>query len=49
MDSTGLQLMLSTRERALEAGRRLQLRRGPDAVQRVFEITALADRFEFVD
>jgi anti-sigma B factor antagonist len=49
IDSTGLRLMLSTRQRALEAERRLLLRRGPDAVQRVFEVTALADRFEFVD
>lgn len=49
MDSTGLRLMLETRQRALQAGRRLLLRRGPDAVQRVFEITALAALFEFVD
>jgi anti-anti-sigma factor len=49
MDSTGLRLMLSARERALAARRRLLLRRGPRAVQRVFEITALAPLFEFVD
>ncbi|MGN6187414.1 MAG: STAS domain-containing protein [Conexibacter sp.] len=49
MDSTGLRLMLTTRERALHAGRRLVLRRGPDAVQRVFEVTALDRFFEFVD
>ncbi len=49
MDSTGLRLMLSTRQRALEAGRRLLLRRGSYAVQRVFEVTALAPLFEFVD
>ena len=49
MDSTGLRLLLSARQRALEAGRRLLLRRGPDAVQRVFEVTALAPLFEFVD
>lgn len=49
MDSTGLRLMLSTRQRALRAGRRLLLRRGPDAVQRVFEVTALGTLFEFVD
>jgi anti-anti-sigma factor len=49
MDSTGLRLMLTTRERALAAGRRLLVRRGPDAVQRVFEITALAPLFEFID
>jgi len=49
MDSTGLRLMLTTRERALAAGRRLLVRRGPNAVQRVFEITALAPLFEFID
>ena len=49
MDSTGLRLMLTTRQRALAAGRRLLLRRGPNAVHRVFEITALAPLFEFVD
>jgi len=49
MDSTGLRLMLSARGRALEAGRRLLMRRGPSAVQRVFEVTALESLFEFVD
>src|SRR5690349_19337500 len=49
MDSTGLRVMLSTRERAVAAGRRLRLRRGPYGVQRVFEITALEQLFEFVD
>jgi anti-anti-sigma factor len=48
MDSTGLRLMLQTRERALAVDRRLLVRRGPDAVQRVFEVTALAPLFEFV-
>lgn len=48
MDSTGLRLLLRTREWARDAGCRLQLRRGPDAVQRVFEATALASLFEFV-
>jgi anti-sigma B factor antagonist len=49
MDSTGLRLLLSTRQRAREAGRQLVLRRGPQAVHRVFEVTALAPLFEFVD
>jgi anti-sigma B factor antagonist len=48
MDSTGLRLMLTARRRAVEADRRLLLRRGPSAVQRVFEVTALAPLFEFV-
>ena len=49
MDSTGLRLMLGARERALDVGRRLVLRRGPFAVQRVFELTALSPLFEFVE
>jgi anti-anti-sigma factor len=49
MDSTGLRLMLTARERALQAPRQLVLRRGPRAVQRVFELTALERFFEFVD
>ncbi|HEX4804508.1 MAG TPA: STAS domain-containing protein [Conexibacter sp.] len=49
MDSTGLRLMLRTRHRAQDDGRRLLLHRGPVAVQRVFEITSLASLFEFVD
>ncbi len=48
MDSTGLRLMLSARERAFAERRRLLLRRGPDPVQRVFELTAVAPLFEFV-
>jgi anti-sigma B factor antagonist len=49
MDSTGLRLFLRARERAQEDGRRLLLRRGPRAVQRVFEVTMLERVFEFVD
>lgn len=49
IDSTGLRLLLAVRERALAADRRLVLRRGPYAVQRILEITALASLFEFVD
>lgn len=49
MDSTGLRLLLQARRRALDDGRRLVVHRGPQAVQRVFEITALTPLFEFVD
>lgn len=49
MDSTGLRLMLRTRGRARDAGRRLLVHRGPRAVQRLFEVTALTPLFEFVD
>jgi hypothetical protein len=40
---------LSTRQRAREAGRQLVLRRGPGAVHRVFEVTALVPLFDFID
>lgn len=48
MDSSGLRLMLQTRRRARDEGRLLLLRRGPYAVQRVFEATAVTPLFEFV-
>ena len=49
MDSSGLRLVVLT-ERALRAdGRRLVLVRGSQPVQRVFEITRMTDRLEFVD
>ena len=49
IDSTGLRLMIEARRRAQATGRRLVLRPGPPPVQRVFEVTALASLFEFVD
>lgn len=49
IDSTGLRLMLRARERAAGDRRRLVLRRGPQAVHRIFEITAVAALFDFVD
>jgi anti-anti-sigma factor len=49
LDSSGLRLVVMT-ERALKAaGRRLVLVRGTQPVQRVFEITRMTDRLEFVD
>ncbi len=47
MDSTGLQALLRTRERASAGSYELALRRGPHQVQRVFELTKTADAFTF--
>jgi anti-sigma B factor antagonist len=49
LDSTGLRCLVTADERARDAGRRVVIVRGPDAVQRVFSITRLEDRLEMVD
>jgi anti-anti-sigma factor len=49
LDSSGLRLVVVTERRLDEAGRRLVLVRGPHPVQRVFEITRMTERLEFVD
>lgn len=49
LDSTGLRTLLAADTRAREAGRRLTILQGPDAVRRVFEITGLEERLELVD
>jgi anti-sigma B factor antagonist len=49
LDSTGLRCIVTADERAREAGRRMVIVRGPDAVQRVFSITRLEERLEMVD
>lgn len=49
LDSTGLRCLVTADQRAREAGRRLVLVRGPDAVQRVFTITRLEERLDMVD
>jgi anti-sigma B factor antagonist len=49
MDSTGLRLIASADARAREEGRRLTIVKGPKAVQRVFQITRLDERFEIVE
>jgi anti-anti-sigma factor len=49
MDSTGLRVVLSAAQRAGDERRRLVLVKGPEVVQRVFEITRLAERLEIVD
>ena len=49
LDSAGLRVILLLRRRLSEFDRRLVLVRGPQAVQRVFEITRETERLEFVD
>jgi anti-anti-sigma factor len=49
LDSSGLRAVICARDRLEESERRLVLVRGPSAVQRVFEITRMTERLEFVD
>jgi len=49
MDSTGLRLLVAADRRAHEAGRTLRIVRGPDAIQRVLELTGLGDKLPLVD
>jgi anti-anti-sigma factor len=49
MDSSGLRLVVLADMRARDAGRRFALVRGPETVHRVFEITRMSDRLDFVD
>ena len=48
MDSSGLRVIALTSQRAQERGRRLALVPGPQQVMRVFEITRMRERLEFV-
>jgi anti-sigma B factor antagonist len=49
MDSTGLRLVVAADARARERGRRFALVPGPEAVHRVFKITYVDRRLDFVD
>jgi anti-sigma B factor antagonist len=49
MDSSGLRLVVLNDMRAREAGRRFSLIRGDETVHRVFEITRMSDRLDFVE
>jgi anti-anti-sigma factor len=49
MDSTGLRTLVSADQRARDAGRRLAIVRGPEAVDRIFNVTRLDQRLELVD
>lgn len=49
MDSTGLRVVVGADARARREGRRLLIVRGPESVHRVFRLTLLDRRLEFVD
>jgi anti-anti-sigma factor len=49
MDSSGLRLVVLADMQAREAGRRFALVRGDETVHRVFEITRMSDRLDFVE
>jgi anti-sigma B factor antagonist len=49
MDSTALHLLLEARQQAHESGRRFALIRGPEQVQRVFDLTGMTATLTIVD
>lgn len=49
MDSTGLSVLVRAHQRAEEHGRRLAMVRGPQQVQRLLNLTGVADRLTMVD
>jgi anti-sigma B factor antagonist len=49
MDSTGLRLILSAHARAVNRGRKLAIVEGGEAVRRIFKITGVLERLNFVD
>jgi anti-anti-sigma factor len=49
LDTSGLRAVVCARDQLEEVGMRLVLVRGPIEVQRVFEITRMTERLEFVD
>lgn len=49
MDSTGLSVLVRAHQRAVEAGRRFAVVRGPQQVQRLLTLTGVAERLTLVD
>ena len=49
LDSSGLRLVVLADMKAREAGRRFALVRGGETVHRVFEITRMSERLDFVE
>lgn len=49
LDSTGLRLVLELDAAAREGGQELLLIRGSDVVQRIFEVTQVAERLTFTE
>ena len=49
MDSTGLRLILSAHARAINHGRKLAIVEGGEAVRRIFKLTGVLERLNFVE
>ena len=49
MDSSGLRVLLTAHRRAEEDGRSFALVKGSDTVNRLLEVTGLAERLELLD
>jgi anti-sigma B factor antagonist len=49
MDSTGLHALIRAQQEVQDAGQRFALIRGPDQVQRLFDLTGVADALTIVD
>jgi anti-sigma B factor antagonist len=49
LDSTGLQVLLSTHRRATEHGQQFAITRGSPQVQRLLDITRVAERLTIVE
>ncbi|HYR62568.1 MAG TPA: STAS domain-containing protein [Actinomycetota bacterium] len=49
LDSSGLHGLIDAHDQVRAAGSKVLLVRGPQYVQRVFELTGVDDSFEFVD
>jgi anti-sigma B factor antagonist len=49
MDSTGLHRLVGAQQRVAQAGRRFALVRGPEQVQRLFDLTGIAELLTIVD
>ena len=49
MDSTGLSVIVKTHQRLAESDRRLCLVRGPQQVQRLLDLTGVAERLTLAD
>ena len=49
MDSTGLHLLVQAQHKAHASGRRFALIKGPEQVQRLFDLTGVAENLTIVD
>jgi anti-sigma B factor antagonist len=49
MDSTGLSVIVKTHQRLAENGRALYVVRGPQQVQRLLDLTGVAERIQLAD